>query len=108
MPYTFANWTSRVAIAARVAELRRQSQGNETMTFGDYHLPFGKAEARAEAARRNSPLRRPFILASTLLHFVDNPAAPARVGFRTITDKIGIWPRIVSLRMIHNDNRSGS
>ncbi len=47
----FTNWTSRVAIAARVAELRRQSQGNETMTVPDYHLPFGKAEARAEAAR---------------------------------------------------------
>jgi hypothetical protein len=51
MPYTFANWTSRVAIAGRVAELRRQSQGNETMTLADYHLPLGKAEARAEAAR---------------------------------------------------------
>jgi hypothetical protein len=51
MPYTFENWTSRVAIAARVAEWRRQSRGNETMTLGDYHLPFGRAEARAEAAR---------------------------------------------------------
>jgi hypothetical protein len=37
MSVTFTNWTSRVAIEARVAELRR------------YHPPFGKAEARTEA-----------------------------------------------------------
>jgi hypothetical protein len=52
MSVSFTNWTSRVAIEGRVAERRRQPQGwNETMTLGDYHLPFGKAEARAEAAR---------------------------------------------------------
>jgi hypothetical protein len=48
----FTNWTSRVAIAGRVAERRRQPQDwNETMTLGDYHLPFGKVTAPAEAAR---------------------------------------------------------
>jgi hypothetical protein len=39
MSVTFTNWTSRVAIEARVAELRR------------YHPPFGKAEARTEALK---------------------------------------------------------
>ncbi len=52
MSDTSTNLTSRVAIAGRVAELRRQSQGwSETITLGDYHQPFGKMEARAEAAK---------------------------------------------------------
>ena len=52
MSVTFMNSTSRVAIAGRVAEWRRLSHGsNELIIPGDYHLPFGKAEARAEASK---------------------------------------------------------
>jgi hypothetical protein len=52
MSNTFVNWTSRVAIAGRIAERRRQPQNwNELNMLGDYHLPFGKAEARTEAAK---------------------------------------------------------
>jgi hypothetical protein len=45
MTVTFLNWTSRVAIAGRIAEWQRQSRS------WDYHLPFGQAQARAEAAK---------------------------------------------------------
>jgi hypothetical protein len=49
---TFVNWTSRVAIEGRVAELRRLSHSsNELMILGDYHVPFGKTEARTEALK---------------------------------------------------------
>jgi len=51
MSNTFVNWSSRVAIAGRVAERRRLHEGNELTIQGDYPLPFGKAEARAEAAK---------------------------------------------------------
>ena len=51
MSNTFVNWTSRVAIAGRVAEQRRPHEWNELAMLGDYHLPFGKTEARAEAAK---------------------------------------------------------
>ena len=51
MSYSFLNWTSRVAIAARIAECRRPQNWNELTLPGDYHLPFGKAEAQAKAAR---------------------------------------------------------
>jgi hypothetical protein len=46
MTNTFVNWTSRVAIAGRVA-----AQSRPHTLPGDYHLPFGKAQARAEAAK---------------------------------------------------------
>jgi len=39
------NRTSRVAIAGRIAECRRPQNWNELTILGDYHLPFGKAEA---------------------------------------------------------------
>ena len=45
------NWTSRVAIAGRIAECRSSQSWNELTIPGDYHLPFGKAEAQAKAAR---------------------------------------------------------
>jgi hypothetical protein len=51
MSNTFVNWTSRVAIAGRVAEQRRADNWNELPMLGDYHLPFGKGEAKAEAAK---------------------------------------------------------
>jgi hypothetical protein len=52
MTSTFINQTSRVAIAGRVAELQRQSRGSDECTpAGDYHLPFGPAQARVEAAK---------------------------------------------------------
>ena len=52
MSDTFMNWTSRVAIAGRVAERRRLSfSSNDLAIRGDYHLPFGQAEARAEALK---------------------------------------------------------
>ncbi len=51
MSVTFTNLGSRTAIAARVAKRRRQAQDwNQTRIPGDYHLPFGRAEASAEAA----------------------------------------------------------
>jgi Protein of unknown function (DUF3551) len=56
MSNTFVDWTSRVAIAGRIAERRRLQNWNELSTPGDYHLPFGKTEARvAEEGPR--PLR---------------------------------------------------
>jgi hypothetical protein len=45
------NWTSRVAIAGRIAECRRPQSWNELTIPGDYHPPFGKADAQAKAAR---------------------------------------------------------
>jgi hypothetical protein len=49
---TFINWTSRVAIAGRITESQRQSRSwDEWVPLGDYHLPFGPAQARAEAAK---------------------------------------------------------
>jgi hypothetical protein len=52
MSVTFMNWTSRVAIAGRVAESHRISHSsNEFIVQGDYHLPFGKTEARSEASK---------------------------------------------------------
>ncbi|MGE5771691.1 MAG: hypothetical protein ACM3Z4_06545 [Hyphomicrobiales bacterium] len=46
----FLNWTSRVAIAGRIAECRRPQNWNELTIIGDYHLPFGKAEAQAKVS----------------------------------------------------------
>jgi len=52
MTAAFINQTSRVAIAGRVAELQRQSRSLDEWTPpGDYHLPFGPAQARVEAAK---------------------------------------------------------
>ena len=45
MSNTFMNWTSWIA------ERRRPQNWNELTMPGDYHQPFGKAEARAEAAK---------------------------------------------------------
>jgi hypothetical protein len=42
---------SRVDIDARIAERRSVDSLNELTTRGDYHQPFGKAEARTEAAK---------------------------------------------------------
>ena len=51
MSNSILNWSSRVAIAGRIAEYRRPQTWNELTILGDYNLPFGKAEARAKAAR---------------------------------------------------------
>jgi len=52
MSESFMNWTSRVAIDGRVVNWRRQGQGwNEYTLPGDYHMPFGRDGARAEAAK---------------------------------------------------------
>ena len=51
MSNSILDWTSRVAIAARIAEHRRPQNWDELTIPGDYHLPFGKAEAQAKAAR---------------------------------------------------------
>ena len=56
MSNTFVNWTSRVAIAGRVAEQRRPDEWNELNMLGDYHLPFGKAEARTKPAKWLCPV----------------------------------------------------
>jgi hypothetical protein len=42
------NWTSRVAIAGRVAERRRHDNWDDLPMLGDYYLSFGKAEAKAD------------------------------------------------------------
>jgi hypothetical protein len=51
MSNRFLNWTSRVAIAGRVAEERRSESWNEPTMPGDYHMPFGKTEAQTKAAK---------------------------------------------------------
>jgi len=51
MSTDFVNWTSRVAISTRVADCQRQSRGWDDRLPGDYHLSFGRSEARAEAAK---------------------------------------------------------
>jgi hypothetical protein len=51
MTLTFMNWTSRVAIAGRVSEWRCQSHSWGEWIQGDYHVPFGPAQACAEAAK---------------------------------------------------------
>ena len=52
MSVTFINWSSRVAIAGRIAEERRLFESwNEPTIPGDYYLPVGKTEARAEAGK---------------------------------------------------------
>ena len=51
MSNTFRNWTSRVAIAGRIADRRRLQDWNELTMPGDYHGPFGKTDAQAEAAK---------------------------------------------------------
>jgi len=50
MSDSFINWSSRVAIAGRIGE-RLRPQGWNEFIRGDYHRPFGKSEARAEAAK---------------------------------------------------------
>src|SRR5262245_41613502 len=49
MSDSFINQTSRVAIAGRAAEHHRP--WNELTLRGDYHPPFGRIEARTEAAK---------------------------------------------------------
>ena len=51
MSNSFLNWTSRVAIAGRVAEERRSESGNELTLSGDHHMPFGKTEAQTRATK---------------------------------------------------------
>ena len=51
MTPTFVNWTSRVAIAGRVAEWQRRSRNWDEGIPGDYHQPFGQPQARTEAAK---------------------------------------------------------
>jgi len=51
MSDSFINWTSRVCIAGRIGERLRLRGWNELTLCGDYHAPFGKSEARAEAAK---------------------------------------------------------
>ena len=51
MSNSILNWTSGVAIAGRIAKCRRPQNWNELPILGAYHLPFGKAEAQAKAAR---------------------------------------------------------
>jgi hypothetical protein len=51
MSDSFINWSSRVAIAGRNGERLRSQGWNEFTLRGDYHPPFGKSEAQAEAAK---------------------------------------------------------
>jgi hypothetical protein len=49
---TFIDRASQAAIGGSVAEYRWRPHGcGELTMLGDYHLPFGKAEARAEATK---------------------------------------------------------
>ncbi|HEX4990802.1 MAG TPA: hypothetical protein VFW91_18630 [Candidatus Binatia bacterium] len=49
MSDSFLNRTSRVAISGRISERRRPQDWNDTTLPGDYHAPFGKAEAQTKA-----------------------------------------------------------
>jgi len=49
MSNALVNWSSRVTIAARIAERLRPSADEPTP--GDYHKPFGKTEAKTKAAK---------------------------------------------------------
>ncbi len=51
MSDSFLNWTSRVAIAGRIAQCRHLQERSELTILADYDEPFGKAEAQAKAAR---------------------------------------------------------
>ena len=51
MSNSIVNWTSRFAIAGRIAECRRPQNWNELTILGEFLFPFGKAEAKAKAAR---------------------------------------------------------
>ena len=52
MSNTFTDWTSRVAIAARVAEERRRPESwNELTTREDYDLPLDKVEYQIRPAK---------------------------------------------------------
>jgi hypothetical protein len=48
---SFLNWSSRVAIAGRIAEYRRSENYCEMTISSSCHLPFGKAQAQARAAK---------------------------------------------------------
>jgi hypothetical protein len=50
MSNALANWSSRVTIAARIAERLRSPSADGTPP-GDYHKPFGKTEAKTKAAK---------------------------------------------------------
>jgi len=50
MSNALVNWSSRVTIAARIAERLRSPSADEA-TPGDYHKPFGKTEAKTKAAK---------------------------------------------------------
>jgi hypothetical protein len=50
---TFIDQASQAVIAGRAAECRQRSYSWDELTLpGDYHLPFGKAEARAKWFRQ--------------------------------------------------------
>ncbi|MGC1790894.1 MAG: hypothetical protein WA753_05630 [Pseudolabrys sp.] len=52
MSNTFLDWTSWVAIAARIAEEQRRPEcWNELTTPEDYDLPLDKAEYQIRAAK---------------------------------------------------------
>ena len=51
MSKSLLNVTSRVAIAARIAEQHRRQYWTDLTIPGDYHLPFGRVEGQAKAAR---------------------------------------------------------
>ena len=51
MSNSILNWTSRVAIAGRIADYRRPQNWNELVILGDYHAPFGKVEAQTKATK---------------------------------------------------------
>ena len=46
MSNTFLNWTSRIAIAGRIAESRRRQNWNDLTIPGDYHLPLARPKPR--------------------------------------------------------------
>ena len=50
MSNALVNWSSRVTIAARIAERHRSPSADEA-TPGDYHMPFGKTEAKTKGAK---------------------------------------------------------
>jgi Protein of unknown function (DUF3551) len=66
MSITIVNRTSQHGIAARRAERWHPPICNELTTEGDYHAPFAKIGARAEAAKRRIIFAAVVVLAAVV------------------------------------------
>ena len=79
MSITIVNRTSQDGIAARRAERWHPPISNELTTEGDYHAPFAKIGARAEAAKRRIIFAAVVLL--TVLMFSLQPAKASETSW---------------------------